>query len=503
MGTANEVILEARNIHKTFLNVKALAGVDFDIRTGQVMALAGENGAGKSTLMKIIAAVYQQDRRDDSEIIYQGVPIDYSTPLEAKQNGIVLVFQELSLVPKLSVSENIFLGSLPVKGNNMVDWAKLHSDTEEVLRTLKCDVNPTDIVENLPIAQQQMVEISRAIALDAKILILDEPTSSLTDKEKDQLFDCIRELKSRNAAIVYISHKMDEIFEISDRITVFRDGRKSGECITANTTREEIISLMIGRKLEDYYHHVEIGNLGEEVLLVENLSLSGMFSEISFRLRKGEILGLYGLVGAGRTEIVETIFGIRKPTKGRVLVNGKEANIRGSGDAVHYRIGLVPENRKEQGLIVGMDCKWNTALASLGKISNRQKVIDRKKLRELFNEYREKLQIATTGPDQLVKNLSGGNQQKVVIGKWLAIGPDILMLDEPTRGIDVGAKAEIHKLIGQLAKEGMAVIVISSEMPEIIGMCSRVITVANGTMTGEFTGENIKEENIMTGIMVH
>jgi ribose transport system ATP-binding protein len=497
-----QVILEVKNVSKTFLNVKALDNVNFDVRAGEVMALAGENGAGKSTLMKIIAGVYHADKNPDTRIVYRGETVEYKTPLEAKRNGIVLVFQELSLVKKLSVAENIYLGSLPLKKNKRVDWKKLHEDTRKVLEKLQCEVKPTEIVDNLPIAQQQMVEIARAIALDANILILDEPTSSLTDKEKDLLFDCIRRLKAQGAAIIYISHRMDEVFEISDRITVFRDGKKSGELVTKDACLNDIVELMIGRALEDYYNMTHVSDLGEEALRVENIAVAGEFEDISFSLRRGEILGLYGLIGAGRTEIVESIFGIRPINKGAIYIDGKPSSIHKSSDAVKCSMALVPENRKEDGLVLGMDCKWNIALGSLKQVSRRS-VIDRRRVSELFEEYKDKLSIATPSGEQPVKNLSGGNQQKVVIGKWLATNPDILMLDEPTRGIDVGSKAEIHKLIGEFAKAGMAVIIISSEMPEIIGVCSRVITIANGRLTGEFSYDEITEENIMTGIMLH
>jgi ribose transport system ATP-binding protein len=498
----HEIIFQAKNVSKSFLNVKALDNVDLDIRSGEVLALAGENGAGKSTMMKIVAGVYHADRNEGTEFVHKGVSVDYRTPLEAKQNGIVLVFQELSLVPKLSVAENIYLGSLPVKANHTVDWKKLYSDTEGVLERLNCIIRPDQIVEDIPIAQQQMVEIARAIALDANILMLDEPTSSLTDIEKAQLFSCIHSLKEKNAAIVYISHRMDEIFEISDRITVFRDGKKSGELITSECTRDDVVSLMIGRKLEDYYNKIKIDSAGDEVLRIENLSLHGQFENINFSLHRGEILGLYGLIGAGRTEIVETIFGIRNPTGGKIYINGEQVNIKNTSAAVKRHIGLVPENRKEQGLILGMDCKWNIAITGLSRIRTGG-VVDPKKLLTLFNEFKDSLQIATSGPDQQVRTLSGGNQQKIVIGKWLAVRPLVLMLDEPTRGIDVGSKAEIHKLIGRLAMEGMAVIIISSEMPEIIGMCSRVITITHGRQTGEFKGSDITEEKIMTAIMLH
>lgn len=497
----DNVILEVKNISKTFINTKALDNVSVKIRSGEVLALMGENGAGKSTLMKIIAGVYRMDKNSESEIIHKGKKVEYKTPLEAKENGVVLIFQELSLVKKLTVAENIYLGSLPKK-SGVIDWKKLYADTEKVLEELQCDIKPTDLIETLPIAQQQMVEIARAIALDANVLFLDEPTSSLTDRETELLFDCIARLKAKGTAIVYISHKMDEIFRIADRITVFRDGKKTCDLVAKETTMDEVIKGMIGRSLDDFYGERDDAELGDDVLRVENLSLDGVFSNINFALRQGEILGLYGLVGAGRTEIVETLFGIRKPTAGTIYLDSKPIKTGSTREAVANGFALVPENRKEQGLVLGMSCKLNVALASLQRLSNRG-VVNRKKVSDLFEQQVEQMQIAIGHPDQPVKDLSGGNQQKVVIGKWLGTTPRVLILDEPTRGIDIGAKTEIYRMISKLAKEGLAVIMISSEMPEIMSNCTRILTMANGKLTGEFSGKEITEENLMAGIMLH
>ena len=497
----DNVILEVKNISKTFINTKALDGVSIKIRSGEVLALMGENGAGKSTLMKIIAGVYRMDPNSDSEIIHKGKRVEYKTPLEAKQNGVVLIFQELSLVKKLTVAENIYLGSLPKKGK-VVDWKKLYADTEAVLKELRCDIKPTDLIESLPIAQQQMVEIARAIALDANVLFLDEPTSSLTDRETELLFECIERLKAKGTAIVYISHKMDEIFKIADRITVFRDGKKTCDLVAKETTMDEVIKGMIGRSLEDYYNVGKTVTLGEEVLRVENLAVDGLFSNISFTLRQGEILGLYGLVGAGRTEVVETLFGIRKPSAGKIYLDGKPVKAGSTKEAVQNGFALVPENRKEQGLVLGMSCKLNTALASLRELSNHG-IVDKERVAKLFDKQVEQMKIAVGHPDQPVKDLSGGNQQKVVIGKWLGTNPRVLIMDEPTRGIDIGAKTEIYRLMGDLANQGMAIIMISSEMPEIMSNCTRILTMAEGKLTGEFSGKDITEENLMGAIMLH
>jgi len=496
----SEIVLQIKDISKTFPNSKALTKVNLDIRAGEVVALCGENGAGKSTLVKILAAVYSAD--DGGEIIYKGKKVNYKLPMEAKNDGIVLIFQELSLVKKLNVAENIYLGSLPISKYKTVDWKQLYNNTQKVLDQLGCTFSVKAIVGDLAISQQQMVEIARAIALDANILILDEPTSSLTIKEKEKLFKCIDSLKEKGVGIIYISHKMNEIFEISDRIIVLRDGCISGNVETMKTNIDKVVEMMIGRTIDTYYHKAATNKIGKEVLKVENLSVEGIFNNISFSVKEGEVLGLYGLVGAGRTEIMESIFGIRKISSGKIYINEKPVKIKASMEAVNNKIGLLPENRKEQGLVLGMDCQANIALANLKGVS-RKSIIDKKKILNLFNEYKEKLSINTSGLMQLVRTLSGGNQQKIVISKWLATKPKILILDEPTRGIDVGSKAEIHKLIAKFAEEGMAIIIISSEMPEILGISTRLITITEGKITGEFVGDEISERNIISAITKH
>lgn len=498
MSNTNEFVLQMQNINKTFPGVKALNGACLDLRYGEVLALCGENGAGKSTLMKCLSGVYKPDP-DSGEILYQGKPIHYSNPNEAKKDGIVLIFQELSLVMDLSVAENIYLGSLPMK-HGRVDWKKLNSDTQEVLDKLGCPAIPKDPISTLPIAQQQMIEIARGIALGAKILILDEPTSSLTEREKNYLFDIIRKLKSEGVGIIYISHKMDEIFEISDRVLVFRDGQPTGKFVTKDITLDDIVQAMIGRTLDGYFHKCQ-AEPGEEVLRVENLSLRGVYKDISFNVHRKEVVGFYGLVGAGRSEIMETIFGVRKPDSGKIFMNGKESTIRTSVDAVKNKIGFVTENRKEQGLVLDKSCRENISLAKLPWIS-KFGFVDEKATYDIYNEYHDKMRISSPSSEQQIVYLSGGNQQKVVIGKWLTTQPDLLILDEPTRGIDVGSKSEIHKLIADLAESGMAVIVISSEMPEIMGVSNRIYTIAQGLITDEFKGDEITEENLIKAITI-
>lgn len=494
----NEFVLQMQNINKSFPGVKALNGACLDLRYGEVLALCGENGAGKSTLMKCLSGVYQPDP-DSGEILYQGKPVRYTNPNDAKKDGIVLIFQELSLVMDLSVAENIYLGSLPMK-HGRVDWKKLYSDAQAVLDKLGCPASPKDVISTLPIAQQQMVEIARGIALGAKVLILDEPTSSLTEREKNYLFEIIRTLKAEGVGIVYISHKMDEIFEISDRVLVFRDGQPTGQFVTKEIGLDDIVQAMIGRTLDGYFHKCQ-AEPGEEVLRVENLSLRGVYKDISFHVRRREVVGFYGLVGAGRSEIMETIFGVRRPDAGDIYMNGKKSSIRTSVDAVKNKIGFVTENRKEQGLVLDKSCRENIALAKLPWIS-KGGFVDDKATYDIYNEYHDKLRISSPSSEQQIVYLSGGNQQKVVIGKWLTTEPDLLILDEPTRGIDVGSKSEIHKLIADLAESGMAVIVISPEMPEIMGVSNRIYTIAQGLITGELTGDEITEENLIKAITI-
>ena len=494
-------VLEMKNISKTFPGVKALQNVNMKLNKGEVLALVGENGAGKSTLMKILTGVYQMDQ-GSGEIIYLGKNVAYKEPLESKRDGIVMIYQELSLVMDITVAENIFLGSLPYKGKTpIVDHKKLYADTKAILEENGCNVSPKAIVRTLPIAQQQMVEIARATALGANIVVFDEPTSSLTEAETQNLFANIERLKNKGVSIVYISHKMNELFQISDRITVLRDGKNSKDFVTANTDVNEVVESMIGRSLTEFFYKNNAEKT-DEVLRVDNLSLAGVFSDISFAVRKGEVLGLYGLVGAGRTEIVETIFGIRNKTGGDIHFNGKPTKIKSSADAVRLGICLVSENRKEQGLVLRASCRDNIALAKLPWLKNSIGFIDSKEVSKLYDTYKETLSIASPSPDQRVLYLSGGNQQKVVIAKWLALVPDLLILDEPTRGIDVGSKSEIHKLTASLAEKGMAVIVISSEMPEIMGISDRIITIANGRKTAEFSGDDITESNLMNAIAI-
>jgi len=488
-----DTILILRGITKTFPGVRALDNVELNVRKGEVHALLGENGAGKSTLMKILAGTYAPD---NGEIVLDGEYIAPRRPLDAKRHGILLVHQELSLVPGLSVAENIFLGSLPRRGLG-VDWRTLHMNAQRILERLESSVKPTDLVSSLSLANQQMVEIARALAFDPRIVIFDEPTSSLTEQEKRILFKNIRRLQDEGVAIIYISHRMDEIFELSNRITVLRDGRHRGTVFTDETNETEVTRLMIGRDLEERTNRAAL-TLGEEVLSVVELTVPGHFRDVTLSVSAGEVVGLYGLVGAGRSELAETIFGLRKPSAGTVRVFGRSQSITSAAEAVDAGIALVPEDRKEQGLVLGMGVKDNMTLPRIDALA-RLGFVQPAAERGLYETYKERLDIKTPGPSQATKFLSGGNQQKIVIAKWLANEPRLLILDEPTRGIDVGSKAEIHKLIRGLAQEGIAVLVISSEMPEILGVSDRIVTMYEGRVTSILDAADADEDALIAG----
>ncbi len=492
LSAGDDTILQLRGISKTFPGVKALNDVDLDVRRGEVHALLGENGAGKSTLMKVLAGTYQAD---SGEIVLAGQVVTLTNPLDAKKKGILLIHQELSLVPGLSVAENIFLGSLPTRTLRRIDWYKLREDAAVILQQLKCNFGPNDIVGKLSLANQQMVEIARALAFDPRIVIFDEPTSSLTEQEKTILFQNIRRLQQDGVAIIYISHRMDEIFELSDRITVLRDGRHRGTVFTSETTEDEVTRLMIGRYLEDYFEEKQRKH-GKEVLRVEGLTVPGLFEDVSFSVRAGEVVGLYGLIGAGRSEVAETLFGLRRPTVGRLYLHGKPVTIHSPSEAVAHGFGFIPEDRKQQGLVLAMGVRDNIALPQIDRLQ-RLGFLRPTAEQRLYREYKDKLDIKTPGPNQKVINLSGGNQQKIVIAKWLARKPELLILDEPTRGIDVGSKSEIHKLIGELSQQGIAILVISSEMPEVIGVSHRILTMYQGRLTGEFDGYSVTEDDLI------
>lgn len=495
MENQTKPILEIQGLSKAFPGVQALDHVDFTVTRGEVHALVGENGAGKSTLMKTLAGIHTPD---SGEILFQGNAVNFRHPLDAIEQGVILIFQELSLVPELTVAENVFLGRLPMKQFGLVDRDALKEKTQTILEKLGCQFTANDLVGNLSIGYQQMVEIAKALSHEARLIIFDEPTASLTSSEVDILFQNIKTLKEQGTAIIYISHKLDEVFEISDRISVLRDGKKTGTLTTADADRSTVINYMIGRNLADFFERPS-KSVGQEILRVEGLCREGLVKDVSFQVKSGEVLGLYGLVGAGRSETVETIFGIVQPDSGKIFVEEREEFVKTPKHAVGLGMAFVPENRKEQGLILEMACVENLSLV---KIRELQRFGFLKKSDQLtvFEDYAQKLSISTTGPRQLVVKLSGGNQQKIVMAKWMCVDPKLLILDEPTRGIDVGSKAEIHRLIGEMAKEGMAVIVISSEMPEIMGVSDRILTMCEGHVTGEFFAEDVTERKLMEAI---
>jgi ribose transport system ATP-binding protein len=421
-----------------------------------------------------------------------------NTPLEAKANGVMFIHQELSLAEELSVAENVYLGELPQKSFGLVDWPTLYAKTNEILKKLNVKFDAKTRVGDLSIANRQMVEIARALTVDAKAVIFDEPTASLTDAEKVVLFEVIADLTSNGVGVIYISHRMEEIFRMTDRISVLRDGEYRGTLVTSETNEDEVTQMMIGRSL-DLSRNIQPKELGPIALEVQGLSCGKLFQDVSFDVREGEVVGFYGLVGAGRTEIAETLFGLRNPSDGKIFLKGQEIRINSPIEAIANGISLVPESRKEQGLILGMNCRDNITLPQVDDMTAGPFVSDGAEI-AIFEMYRDRLEIKTPSWRTPVGNLSGGNQQKIVIGKWLAMQPSVLIVDEPTRGIDVGSKSEIHNLLRELAAQGYAVIVISSEMPEVLHVSDRVIAMYSGRIMRTFTADEVTEDNLIQAI---
>ena len=488
-------VLRLENIVKTFPGVRALDGVSFTVLPGEVHALMGENGAGKSTSMKVLGGIYQPD---EGAIYVDERPTVLTGPLQAKAKGIVFIHQELSLAEELTVAENIYLGELPRRSFGRVDWKTLAARTDAILKKLRVGFDARTRVGDLSIANQQMVEIARALTVDAKAVIFDEPTASLTDAEKSVLFDVIADLKAEGVGIIYISHRMEEIFRITDRITVLRDGQYVGTVRTAESDEESVTKMMIGRSL-DLSRNTSHHELGDVALEVRGLSCGKLYRDVSFQVRRGEVLGFYGLVGAGRTEIAETLFGLRAPSEGEILLDGEAVRLSSPGDAIARGIGLVPEDRKGQGLVLGMNCRDNMTLPQVDDLKAGPFMAEGAEV-AIFDQYRDRLDIRTPGWKALAGNLSGGNQQKIVIGKWLSMHPTVLIVDEPTRGIDVGSKSEIHKLLRGLAAQGYAVIVISSEMPEVLHVSDRIVAMYSGRVMRTFTSEEVTEDSLIQAI---
>jgi ribose transport system ATP-binding protein len=484
--------LEMRNIRKTFPGVVALDEVNLELRKGEVHILLGENGAGKSTLMKILSGAYQ---KDGGQILLNGQEVEIRNPKQARELGIGIIYQELNLVPHLSAAENIFLGREPASMPGLVDRKTMTSSARQILEGLGVEIDPRRSIRELSVAEQQMVEIAKAISLDARILIMDEPTSALTEKEIKELFARIRKLKADGVSIIYISHRMEELFEIGDRVTVLRDGRWVGTRAIAEITKPELIRLMVNRELTQQFPKVAAPR-GAEVLRVEGLSRHDSLKEISFSLHEGEVLGLAGLLGAGRTELARAIFGLDKPDAGRIYIRGQLKKITSPRQAIDLGIGFLTEDRKTQGLVLPLSVQENICLPSVERFA-RFGVVRAGEERESAAQYLKDLRIKATGLGQKVIYLSGGNQQKVVLSKWLCCRGNILIFDEPTRGIDVGSKAEIYQLMNQLTAAGAAVMMISSELPEILGMSDRILVMHQGRLNGEFSAAEATQEKIL------
>ena len=490
--TSMEPLLKMSGITKTFPGVRALSNVSFDLNKGELHALVGENGAGKSTLMKILSGLY---KADEGDLFLKGEKIVFTGLREMINLGIGVIYQELNLIPYLSVSENIFLGREPKTSFGTIDWSRMHEMTREALAPFKLDIEPQQKVYSLGAAHQQIIEIAKALSLNAEILVMDEPTAALTGNEVERLFEIIKQLKKAGVSIIYISHRLEEVHTLADRITILRDGERVITKDRGTMSNDEMIKYMVGRVLEEQYPQYD-SEPGAIVLEVRGLTKKGICSDVSFAARAGEIFGFVGLVGAGRTEIMQTIYGYRKMDSGEVLLHGNPVKIRNCQDAVMKGIGLIPEERKQQGLILGMSVFDNAALSVLDLYSTAG-VLHRRRITDEVNTMIDSMNIKTPSVKQLVINLSGGNQQKVVLAKWFIRHCDVYIFDEPTRGIDVGAKVEIYRLMQNLAKRGAAVIMISSELPEVMNISDRAAVVFEGRIVKGFRKGELNEEQVM------
>jgi ABC-type sugar transport system ATPase subunit len=492
--------LEVRNISKTFPGVRALSDVSIGFYPGEFHALVGENGAGKSTLIKIISGVYSPT---EGEVFLNGERIVCDTPRQALDKGIAVIHQELSIANHLTVAENIWLGDEPRKrGGPFLDRKKMNESAQAVLDMMKVNIKATDVASALTAAHQQMVEIAKVITKNAKVVIMDEPTSSLSQFEIDALFKQIAALKKNNVAVIYISHRLKELFVTGDRVTVMRDGKKVTSLLMKETNEKEIVKNMVGREMKDYFLHTE-HKRGREMLRVENLCLDGVFKDISFTAYAGEVLGFYGLIGAGRTEVMETVFGAREATSGKVFIERKEVRLSSPRDAILNKIGLVTEDRRRTGLMLNATVKDNVVLPSLKQHEKHGGFVNLKWETEVCKEYISKLKVKTWGINAIISTLSGGNQQKVILAKWLVANSSILILDEPTRGIDVNAKAEFYSLMDIFVKTGGCIITVSSELPEILGISDRIIVMREGILRGELSRAAANEQNVIELASLH
>ncbi len=489
----DNVILEIKNLSKSFAKNKVLDGINLTLKKGSVLGLMGENGAGKSTMMKCLFGIYA---KDEGQFIFDGKITDFRSPKEALENGVAMVHQELNQCLDRTVTDNLFLGRYPTNAG-VIDEARMLKEANKLFASLNMNVNPSTVMRTMSVSQRQMVEIAKAVSYDAKVIVLDEPTSSLTEREVQKLFSIVNDLKKKGVSFVYISHKMDEIFEICDEVSVLRDGKLIMTKSTKETNMNELIAAMVGRSLDKRFPDVD-NNPGEDYLEVRDLStkFEPQLENISFKVRKGEIFGLYGLVGAGRSELLESMFGIRTIASGSILVNGKKMRFKSSKDAMEHDFALVTEERKLNGMFGKDTIKFNTVITNLDSYK-KNGMLNGILMEEAANRQIKQMKTKCVSCDELISALSGGNQQKVIIGKWMERQPDIFLLDEPTRGIDVGAKYEIYQLIIQMAKEGKTILVVSSEMPEILGITNRIAVMSNHRLAGIVNTKETNQEELL------
>jgi ABC-type sugar transport system ATPase subunit len=497
-----EPLLRMTLISKRFPGVQALDNVGLEVLPGEVHALLGENGAGKSTLLKVLSGAQQPD---SGTIDFGGQRLTMTSPHDAQRRGIVTIYQEFTLAPNMTIAENVFIGREPGTGV-FVNWRKMAEETRAITTQLGLQLRPMSIVRNLNVAEQQMVEIARALSMKSRLIVMDEPTSALSSNEVAKLFRIIRDLKAQGLSIIFVTHRVEEVMQICDRYTVLRDGRLVGSGSIADTSIDNIIRLMVGRQVNALFARREKTDPGEVVLSVEGLTRRGnaqdrnatVLAEVCFKARRGEVLGIAGLVGAGRTEMARAVFGADPFDSGRVSIDGRQVHIGSPRDAIRYGIGLVPEDRKQQALFLALAVRINLTMASHDRISRWGMFMDEEAERAMVEEYRKKLNIRMASPEQLIASLSGGNQQKVTLARWLALRPKVLIVDEPTRGIDIGAKVEVHNLLFEMASSGISVIAISSELPEVLAISDRIVTMREGHVTGEINGEDANEEILLS-----
>jgi inositol transport system ATP-binding protein len=497
-----EPLLRMSLIRKKFPGVQALDDAGLEVQPGEIHALLGENGAGKSTLIKILAGAQQPD---SGTIEFGGETVVMVSPHDAQRRGIATIYQEFTLAPNMTIAENVFIGREPGVGF-FVDRRKMASDTQAITKRLGLDLQPMATVRNLSVAEQQMVEIARALSMKSRLIVMDEPTSALSSTEVEKLFRISRELKAQGLSIIFVTHRLEEVMQICDRYTVLRDGRLIGNGSISEITIDGIIRLMVGREVKELFAHRQREVAGDVVLKVESLSRQGntqdqnaiVLADVSFEVRRGEILGVAGLVGAGRTEMARAVFGADPFDSGRIIIDGHEVHIRSPKDAIRHGIGLVPEDRKQQALFLALAVRINLSMATHKQILRWGVFIDETAERAMVEEYRKKLNIRMASQDQLIANLSGGNQQKVTLARWLALRPRVLIVDEPTRGIDIGAKVEVHNLLFEMAQSGIAIVAISSELPEVLAISDRIITIREGHVTGQIKRQDATEEALMS-----